>query len=59
MSSGYFEVVTDGNTFRIVNKRYGGETRFVGIPEPLSFPDKKSADDYIHYNLSMSGWKKA
>jgi len=59
MSKGIFEVVTDGRKFRIINRRFGGEERFVGLPEPLDFETKEAAENYIHNHLSMLGWKKA
>jgi hypothetical protein len=56
---GYYEIVTDGKVFRIVHCRFGGERRFVGIPDPLTFRIKEDAEAYKHDRLSMTGWHSA
>jgi hypothetical protein len=58
----YYEVVTDGNVFRITKRSFGGDDKFVCdllSGEPLEFHNKEAAEAYIHNKLSMSGWRKA
>ena len=58
----YFQVVTDGDVFRITKRPFGGDDKFVlnlSTGKPLEFSSKDSALSYIHRNLSMNGWRTA
>lgn len=57
MKPGIYKVVTDGKVFRIKHVLFGDEN-FVGIPEPLNFTSKESAEAYIHNYLTMSEWRE-
>ena len=58
----YYQVVTDGKTFRITARSYGGDDCFVSdynTGKAREFSSKEEAEEYIHDRLSMSGWKEA
>lgn len=58
----YYEVVTDGNVFRITARSYGGNPQFIidfSTGKAREFRTKEDAEAAIHYDLSMSEWKKA
>ena len=60
--SKYYQVVTDGKTFRVTARSYGGDDVFAAdynTGKARGFQSKEEAERYIHEVLSMDGWKKA
>lgn len=59
--TGFYKVVTDGVTFRIVLVVQGNQTQIMDIDtgKALEFNSKEKAEKFIHDSLSLSGWHDA